>query len=137
MQKPIDGAVKKMKEKIVGFLRNYVFPLSIITLIIGLILLIWGVIYWIDVDLGGLTEFIDGIGGYNAYVLVAGLIIFGIGVYYLYSYLKKKKFLIEELDTNKRSEFLKKHSELKEIVRHLPSKYKAMLKEKERELNIK
>ena len=123
-----------MKEKIVGFLRNYVFPLSIITLIIGLILLIWGVIYYWNADL---VEFIRELGGYNAYVLVIGLITFGIGVYYLYSYLTKKKVLMEELDTNKRSEFLKKHSELKEIVRHLPSKYKAMLKEKERELNIK
>ena len=123
-----------MKEKIVGFLRNYVFPLSIITLIIGLILLIWGVIYYWNADLVG---FIRELGGYNAYVLVIGLIIFGIGVYYLYSYLTKKKLLMEELETNKRSEFLKKHSELKEIVRHLPSKYKAMLKEKEEELNIK
>ena len=123
-----------MKEKIVGFLRNYVFPLSIITLIIGLILLIWGVIYYWNADLVG---FIKELGGYNAYVLVIGLIIFGIGVYYLYSYLTKKKLLMEELETNKRSEFLKKHSELKEIVRHLPSKYKAMLKEKEEELNIK
>lgn len=123
-----------MKEKIVGFLRNYVLPLSIITLIIGLILLIWGVIYYWNADLVG---FIKELGGYNAYVLVIGLIIFGIGVYYLYSYLTKKKLLMEELETNKRSEFLKKHSELKEIVRHLPSKYKAMLKEKEEELNIK
>jgi hypothetical protein len=127
-----------MKGKIVGFLRDYVLPLSIITLIIGLILVIIGAIYfWIDVDLGGLTEFVYSIGGFNAYVFVIGLIIFGIGVYYLYSYLKNKKFLMEEIETNKRSEFLKKHNELKEIVRHLPSKYKDMLREKERDLNIK
>jgi uncharacterized membrane protein len=126
-----------MKGKIVGFLRDYVFPLSIITLIIGLILMIMGAIYFLDVDLGGLTEFIGNLDGFNAYVFVIGLIIFGIGVYYLYSYLKKKKYLMEEIETNKRSEFLKKHNELKEIVRHLPSKYKTMLQEKERELNIK
>jgi formate hydrogenlyase subunit 3/multisubunit Na+/H+ antiporter MnhD subunit len=126
-----------MKGKIVGFLRDYVLPLSIITLIIGLILMIMGAIYFLDVDLGGLTEFIGNLDGFNAYVFVIGLIIFGIGVYYLYSYLKKKKYLMEEIETNKRSEFLKKHNELKEIVRHLPSKYKTMLQEKERELNIK
>ena len=128
-----------MMEKITGFLRDYVFGLSILIIIIGFFAFLMGVIwYWFsDVELGFYTKVIGRIGEWNAYVLVAGLIVFGIGVWYLYSYLKNKKFVLEELETNKRSELLKRHAELKSTVRHLPAKYKKMLEEKEKELRIK
>jgi hypothetical protein len=44
---------------------------------------------------------------------------------------------LEELATNKRSELLKMHSELKLTAKKLPSKYRNMLKEKEKEFKIK
>ena len=44
---------------------------------------------------------------------------------------------LEELRTNKRSEIIKMHAELKSVVKHLPSKYRKMLKDKEKELSIK
>jgi hypothetical protein len=74
---------------------------------------------------------------WNAYILVGGLIIFGTGLYYIYSYLKKRKFLLKELKTDKRSEILKKRNELKNTAKHLPSKYQRMLTDKEDELGIK
>jgi hypothetical protein len=45
--------------------------------------------------------------------------------------------VLEELNTNKRSEFLKKHVEIKQKIKNLPSKYQKMLKEKEEELQIR
>jgi len=128
-----------VKKKITGLLREYVFGLSIIIMIMGLFLLFMGVIfYWISgVELGFYTDIIKEFDQWNAFLLVAGLIIFGIGLYYLYSYLTKRKFVLEELRTNKRSELLKKHKELKSTVKHLPSKYQKMVKDKEEELNIK
>ena len=51
--------------------------------------------------------------------------------------LKPLKILLDELRTNKRSELLKKHSELKNIVKHLPKKYQKLLKDKEEELSIR
>jgi len=129
-----------MGGKITGFLREYVFGLSIIVMIFGLFLLFMGVLWiWFNdiVKDNDALYFINNLKEWNFYVLVIGLIVFGIGVYYLYSYLKKRKFLLKEIDTNKRSEFLKKHSELKDTVKHLPSKYKEMLKEKEEELRVK
>ena len=48
-----------------------------------------------------------------------------------------KKFILEEIKTDKRSEFIKRHNELRNTVKRLPSKYKEMLKEKEKELGIK
>ena len=121
-----------MAGKISGFIREYIFGLSIITLIFGLFLVLMGIIWLTDIDI----EFIRNIGEWNAYLLVAGFIIFFIGLYYLYSFLKNKKFVLKELKTNKRSELLKKHKELKIIVKHLPSKYRKMLKDKEDELKI-
>lgn len=126
-------------KKITAILREYVLGLSIITIIIGLFLLFMGLIYyWMNkLSLGFYTDTIKKLGEWNAFILIAGLIIFGIGVYYIYSYYTKRKFVLEEIQTNKRSEFLKKHKELKVTVKHLPSKYQDMVKDKEEELKIK
>lgn len=129
-----------MVSKMTRFMREYVFGLSIITIIIGLFLLSMGVLWFgfnnIVMENSSL-EFIANLENLNAYSLVTGLIILGIGLYYLYSFLNNRKFALEELKTDKRSEFLKKHNELKSIVKYLPSKYQKMLKDKENELKIK
>ena len=127
-------------KKITALLREYVVGLSIIIMICGFVLLIMGVLwYWFRdaVTENGPLQFIRDLGDWNAYLLVGGLIIFGIGLYYIYSYITKRKFVLEEIKTNKRSEFLKKHKELKGTVKHLPSKYQKMVKDKEKELKIK
>lgn len=128
-----------MAGRISGFLREYVLILSIIITIIGFILLFMGVLwYWVrDVIVGNSAlAFISDLGDWNAYILVAGLIVFFIGIYYLYSFLKNRKFVLKELRTNKRSELLKKHKELRSVVKHLPTKYQKMVQEKEDELGI-
>ena len=121
--------------KLIMFLREYVFLLSILVVIIGLLMLSIGIIHYgmNDAD----VEFVKTIGEWNAYILVAGLIIFGTGLWYIYSFEKNKRFVLKELETKKRSEFLKKHGEVKITVKHLPSKYKSLLEEKERELRVK
>jgi len=129
-----------MVSKISRIIREFIIILSIITIIIGLILLTMGILWYGFTDLVEQTielDFIYRLGDWNAYLLVIGLIVFGIGVYYLYSYLKDKKFVLEEIKTDKRSEFIKKHIELRNTVKRLPSKYKKMLKDKEEELGIK
>jgi hypothetical protein len=129
-----------MVSKMTRFMREYVFGFSIITIIIGLFLLSMGVLWFGFNDIvieNSSLEFIANLENLNAYLLVAGLIILGIGLFYLYSFLKNRKLALEELKTDKRSEFLKKHNELKSIVKYLPSKYQKMLKDKENELKIK
>jgi len=74
---------------------------------------------------------------WSSYLLILGFIVFGFGIWYLYSYSKDRKFILEEMETNKRSELIKKHNELKVAVKHMPSKYKKMLKDKEDELKIR
>ena len=133
-----------MAGRIVGFLREYILILSILTMIPGLFLIFMGIIYYgfrnVITPQNSVFHFIYkpfGNGDFNAYFLVAGLIIFGIGAYYLYSYLNKRKFVLDELRTDKRSEILKKRNKLEATVKHLPSKYQQKLSEKEEELNIK
>jgi hypothetical protein len=130
---------KNMSGKITGFLREYVFILSIIFTILGAIVLFIGVTgTWFQDIPKNIFGFSKEVLGWSPYILVLGFVVFGwFGVYYLYSYLKNSKFVLKELKTNKRSEFLKKHSEVKIKVKHLPSKFQKMLKEKEEELNIK
>ena len=133
-----------MSGRIVGFLREYIFGLSILTMIPGLFFIFMGIMYYgfrsVITPPTSVFHFIYkpfGNGDFNAYFLVAGLIIFGIGVYYLYSYLNKRKFVLYQLKTDKRSEILKKRSKLETTVKHLPSKYQRMLSEKEEEFNIR
>ena len=127
-----------MSGKITGFFREYVFGLSIVAMIVGLIVLFIGVLgMWFGDVAKDLLNLTDDAIAWGLYVLIIGLIVFGTGIYYLYGFIVKKKFVLEELQTNKRSELLKRHGELKEAVRHLPSKYKEMVKEKEKELRIK
>ena len=70
-------------------------------------------------------------------MLIAGFVILIVGVWYLYSYIKHRRFVLKEIKTNKRSELLKKHGELEDTVKHLPSKYKKMVDEKAEELRVK
>ena len=129
-----------MVSRLGRLIREYIVSLSIITIIIGLILLSIGVLWYGFNDLVEQNVELDivyQIGDWNAYLLIIGLIIFGIGVYYLYVYLTDKKFILEEIKTDKRSEFIKRHNELRSTVKRLPSKYKKMLKDKEKELGIK
>jgi len=130
-----------MAGRISGFLREYVLILSILIIIPGVVFIFMGIMYIffqsITEPSTSLFHFITNVGVWNDYILVAGLIIFGIGVYYLYSYTTKRKFVLDELKTDKRSEIIKKRTKLESTVKHLPSKYQRMLSEKEEECNIR
>jgi type VI protein secretion system component VasK len=121
--------------KITNFFREYVLIFSIILTILGIILLFIGMagMWFQDYSLGFFKNYID----WSLYILIIAFIVFIAGVWYLYSFFTKRKFVLEELKTNKRSELIKNHAELKNTVRHLPSKYQNMLKDKEEEFNIK
>ena len=121
--------------KITDMLREYTFVLSIIVLIVGIIVTIIPTIYYLMPD--SEPEFVSDIGGWNFYLIIVGFILLLTGIWYLYSFMKNKKFILEEIETNKRSEFLKKHAELKVAVRHMPNKYRDMVKQKEKQLKIK
>lgn len=127
-----------MAGKITNFFRETQLFFSIILTILGIIILFLGVAGIWDQDFlmdvfGFSTDFLS----WSLYLLLAGFIVFLAGVWYLYTFLKNRKFIFDELETNKRSELIKKHLELKNAVKHMPSKYQKMLKEKEDELFIK
>ena len=126
-----------MAGKITNFFRETQFVFSIILMILGIIILLigasglWFQDFWDTLNLS--LENLE----WSLYLLIIGFIVFAAGIWYLYTFLKNRKFVLDELKTNKRSEFMKKHSELKDAVRSLPSKYKKLLYEKEDELRIK
>jgi len=127
-----------MSGKITRFLREYVLIFSSILTILGIILLFIGItgVWYVDIA-KELMNLSDDFLKWSFYLLALGFIVFVIGAYYLYVYLKNRKFILKELQTNKRSELTKRHAELKTTVKHMPSKYQKMLKEKERELRLK
>ena len=87
-----------MSGKIIGFIREYVFGLSIIIMIIGLFVIFTGVlgIWFVDIA-NDLLNFPNGILEWCPYVLIFGLLIFGVGLYYLYGFIKNRNFVLEEI----------------------------------------
>jgi len=130
-----------MSGRIVGFLREYVLVLSILLLIPALLFIIMGVVYLFFISSAesttSLFHFIYQVGIWNDYILVLGLILLSISAYYLYSFFTKRKYVLDELKTDKRSEILKKRSKLESTVKQLPSKYQKMLSDKEDEFDIR
>ncbi len=127
-----------MAGKISSFFREYILFFSIVLTIIGFIVFFIGLVgvFFKDV-LTDIMNMDKGILPWCVYLLIIGFIVLITGLWYLYSYFKNRKFIIKELETNKRSEFIKKHAELKNIVKHMPSKYQKMVREKEEALNLK
>ena len=127
-----------MSGKLIGFFREYVFGFCIIIIIFGLFVIFTSILgIWFSDVAKNFLNLSDDIIVWCPYLLIFGLIIFGVGIYYLYGFIKNRNFIIKEIETNKRSEFIKRHGDLKDSVRNLPSKYKDMLKEKEKEFKIK
>ena len=123
-----------MAGKISGFFREFTLFFSIILTVIGLILFIIGITAIMEINFLNLSQDVL---NWSLYILIIGFFVLIAGIWYLYSFFKNKKFILDELATNKRSELIKKHSELKLTVKKLPSKYQKMLKEKEEEFKIK
>ena len=127
-----------MSGKITDFFREYILIFSTILAIIGAILLIIGVtgLFYVDFP-RDILNISKNVLDWSIYILIIGFIVFAFGIYYLYTYLKNRRFILKELETNKRSELKKNHLDLKRTVKHMPSRYKDMLHEKEKELNLK
>ncbi len=128
-----------MGRKIGKILQEYIFGLSIVCSIVGVLALAYGllgtlkVFYNIDNYLSIPKEILD----WTPYVLIVGFIFFIVGVWYLWVYLKNKRFLLKELEKNKRSEFIKLQPELEDAANHLPSRYQKLLTEKEESMRLK
>lgn len=128
-----------MSRKIGKILQEYILGLSVICSIIGILTLVYSTLgtlifyNYIDNFLG----IADWILAWSLYILIVGFIVFIAGIWYLWVYLKNKRFLLKELEKNKRSEFLKLQAELEDAAHHLPSKYKKLLAEKEESMKLK
>ncbi|MFO8078231.1 MAG: hypothetical protein R6U21_06295 [Thermoplasmatota archaeon] len=123
-----------MSGKITKMMREYVLGLSILATIVGAIVTIFGVLGILEINILSVSSDLL---VWCPYILVVGIIILLGGVWYLYDFFRNKKILLDDLQTKKRSEFLKNHAALKDAARHLPSKYQNLLEEKEKELNVK
>ena len=119
--------------------REIRFPVSIIVTFLGLVFLISSVV-WIfmhEKNLGFLSRLARLFGDWNYYLIVIGAIFFVAGIWYTYDYIKKKNFLLEEIKTDRKSEFVRRKAELERVAKSLPKRYEKMLEEKEEELGLR
>jgi len=120
-----------------GILREIIPPLSIFGIIAGLSLLFIGAMWIWFPDFGFFSNFIKSLSYWNYYLFIIGILLFIASTWYFYDFLRRRKFLLEEIKTDKRSELIKIKKELEEMVKKLPSKYEKMLEEKKKELKIR
>lgn len=119
--------------------REIRFPVSLILTVLGFVFLLSSVI-WIflrENNLGVLSKLARFFGDWNYYLIVIGVIFFAAGIWYTYDYVKKKKFLLEEIKTDRKSELVKNKAKLEKIAKTLPKRYERMLIEKEEELGLR
>ena len=119
------------------FLRENILIFSIIGLVLGILASSMGVLWILLPNIATTLTLLNQINDLNYCILLLGIILLFAGIYYLYSYYKNKTFLQEELTAERRSDFIKKHKELKAAARNLPCKYQDMLKEAEERFNYK
>ncbi len=119
--------------------REYIVSMSIVSIVLGAIMLTMGTIWlWFsDVKLGGFTDVIENLQYWNDYLFVVGITLLLIGAWYVYDFIRKRRFLLEEIKTDRRSDLIKKKIELEEAVKKLPSKYEKIYNKKKKELKIK
>jgi len=119
--------------------REIRFPVSLLSLIIGILFFLSGIV-WLFLkkyNIPLLTDLSNCFKEWNYYLLIIGLILSSIGGWYSYDYIKKRRYLIEEIKTGRKSELARKRGELEKLVKTMPRKYEEMLRNKEEELGLR
>jgi len=119
--------------------REIRLPASLLILILGIIFFVSSVVwlFFREADLGLASKLSSFFGDWNYYLIVVSIVLLFVGGWYSYDYIKKRKYLLEELKTDRKSELVKKKAELESIVKRLPKKYERMLREKEEKLGLR
>ena len=119
--------------------REIRLPASLLIFVIGLVFLISSVVwlFFRETNLSLISNLSRFFGYWNYYLIVVGIVLLFVGGWYSYDYIKKKRYLLEEIKTERKSEFVKKKAELEAIVKKLPKKYERMLREKEEKLGLR
>ena len=122
-----------------NILREIIAPLSVVLIVLGALSFLMGTIWiWFsNVEIWVLSNIVESLNNWNYYLFVIGIVLLITGVWYSYDFFRKRKFLLEEIKTDRRSELIKRKAELEDIVKRLPKKYERMLEDKKRELKIK
>ena len=119
--------------------REIRLPASLLILILGIIFFVSSVVwlFFREADLGLASNLSSFFGDWNYYLIVVSIVLLFVGGWYSYDYIKKRKYLLEELKTDRKSELVKKKAELESIVKRLPKKYERMLREKDEKLGLR
>lgn len=119
--------------------REIRFPLSLLIFVLGIIFFISSIawLFFRETNLSLISDLSRFFGDWNYYLIVVGIVLLFVGGWYSYDYIKKKRYLLEEIKTDRKSEFVKKKAELEGIVKSLPKKYERMLREKEEKLGLR
>ena len=107
--------------------------------VLGIIFFISSIawLFFRETNLSLISDLSRFFGDWNYYLIVVGIVLLFVGGWYSYDYIKKKRYLLEEIKTDRKSEFVKKKAELEAIVKSLPKKYERMLREKEEKLGLR
>lgn len=103
--------------------------LSVLTTLVGIVLAVAGLV--------DLTDGTAGLGSWSFWTLIAGLIVFAFGIYWLAGYLRNvrdfKALMVEQSKAN----FIKNLDDVEYLAWKLPSRYEDELVEKKKRFGLR
>ena len=112
------------------FLRRRAVTISAFFTALGVALLAWAILAFENVE-----PFV--VGEYEWFILIVGIVIVFISAGYVIDYFVKLRKFNQLIDVGKKSEFVKKHAELKKLADELGERQKEVLQKREAHFHLR
>ncbi|KYK28628.1 MAG: hypothetical protein AYK23_00140 [Candidatus Proteinoplasmatales archaeon SG8-5] len=122
-----------------AFLHKYKIPLCSIFIILGIVLITFCVpgLLYTEGDVGITATANDILGDWAYWILILGIALLIIGVFYVYGYFKYLKEFKELMKINSKAKFIKNLDRIEELAWRLHPRFENIVIEKKKEFRIK
>jgi aspartokinase-like uncharacterized kinase len=118
---------------------NHALILSLILFIVGIILTLWGIlgVFVYDSLTDSIKDFVDSIGDWIYWCILAGPIILIAGGWYFFDNLRKRKEFKELMETTSKAKFIRNMDRAEFLAWKLTMDHQRQLMDKKKEFHIK
>jgi uncharacterized membrane protein len=118
---------------------NHALIISLLLFIIGIILTLWGIlgVFVYDSLSDSVKDFVDSIGDWIYWCILAGPLILIAGGWYFFDNLKKRKEFKELMETTSKAKFIRNMDRAEFLAWKLTMDHQKQLMDKKKELHIK
>ena len=122
------------------FLHKNRLSLAVLCTAAGIPLLVFSslsIFFYKEGDTGFLSTIHDSVGNWAYWILIFGIVLLVIGIYYIYSFIKLLKEFKKLMDESSKSRFIKNLDRIEELAWRLHPRYEKIVVNRKQELKIK